>query len=174
MRVLPLTVAVVAVAVGFWDGALASHIRHFSLAQLGREAQLIVVGELVAADSFWDESHETIYTDYLLAVERTAKGCRRDFVTVRLMGGTIDGKTLTVHGNPSLAVGERVVLALRDQGDFATLVGMAQGKWTVVARQERLVVRRQSGGAAEGGGPDLDLDELLRRMGAGGRDANED
>jgi hypothetical protein len=126
-RLFPLLVLLVLLA----PEAAATTLRSFSLHQLFRAADHVVVGEVVSQRSFWNEAHDTIYTDFTVAVEVAEKGTKVDSVTVRLMGGTVGDTHLSISGNASLAEGERVLLVLREQGDFCTLVGMSQGKWNV-------------------------------------------
>ncbi len=145
--------------------AHATLIRPFSLQQLFREADLVVVGTVTSHHSFWNEARDTIYTEYQVAVERTEKGTARETLTVRLMGGRVGETELKIAGNPRLETGERVLLVLRDQGEFQTLVGLAQGKWSVrrldgtdlASRGSRLTTpaREQA---------ERPLDELLREM----------
>ena len=131
MRREVLVVVLVVVAV-FWAGASqASLVRSFSLQDLYREADLVVVGEVSCSSSFWNEAHDTIYTEHTIALERAAKGKPGDQVIVRLMGGTVDGKTLRVAGNAQVEKGERVLLVLRKAGGFHVVIGMSQGKWSV-------------------------------------------
>ncbi len=137
-RILPLLLLLVLLA----PEAAATSVRPFSLHQLFREADLIVLGKVTGEVSFWNGAHDTIYTDYTVAVESTRKGLSVDTVVVRLMGGTVGPTTLSVAGNAIFAVGERVLLVLRNQGDFHTLVGMSQGKWSVWRSDGIDVVRR--------------------------------
>ncbi len=140
--------------------AQASTVRGFSLPQILAQADTVVVGKVVSQRSFWNEAHDTIYTEFTITVESMAKGHHRPTVVLRLMGGAVGGVRLAVAGNPSLDVGERVLLATRDQGEFQTLVGMAQGKWSVRKIDGADYVSR-SGLATR---DDLPLDDLLRRM----------
>ncbi len=126
-RLFPLLVLLVLLA----PEAAATTVRSFSLHQLFREADHVVVGKVVSQRSFWNEAHDTIYTDYTVAIEATEKGAKVDSLTVRLMGGTVGEMSLSVSGNAVLDKGERVLLVLRDQVEFHTLVGMSQGKWNV-------------------------------------------
>ncbi len=130
--------------------AAATTVRSFSLRQLFREADRVVVGEVTGKRSFWNDAHDTIYTEYTVAVERTEKGTQVDTVTVRLMGGTVGETSLTIAGNAVLAKGERVLLVLRDQGGYHTLVGMSQGKWHVRRANGIDAVHRGPASATEG------------------------
>ncbi|MBM4352292.1 MAG: hypothetical protein FJ109_00630 [Deltaproteobacteria bacterium] len=129
MRAVSLVAFVVVLAV--IGTTSASVVRPFTLQELYSTAQLVVVGEVTGQTTFWNEAHDTIYTEYLVKPERVVKGEAPAEVRLRLMGGSLDGKTLTVPGNAPVEEGERVLLALRDQGSFQTLVGMSQGKWSL-------------------------------------------
>lgn len=111
--------------------AQASLVRGFSLQQLRSEAHRVVVGKVTAARSFWNEGKDKIYTEYTVEVQRVVKGEKVSKLTVRLMGGRVGERELTVSGNPSIDVGERVLLFLRDYDSFHAVVGMSQGKWSV-------------------------------------------
>jgi hypothetical protein len=162
-RLFPLLVLLVLLV----PEAAATTVRSFSLPQLFREADHVVVGKVVGQRSFWNEAHDTIYTDFTVAVEATEKGAQVENVTVRLMGGTVGATRLSISGNASLKEGERVLLVLRDQGDFHTLVGMSQGKWNVRRVEGIDVVQRGPAPA----GTDLfstrqpkPLSELLKQL----------
>jgi len=127
-----LSLAAFATALLMLSGAAeASLVRSFSLQELFKEADVVLVGKVVESVSFWNEAHDTIYTEHTVSVERAEKGSANDKVTVRLMGGTVDGKTLSVAGNARMEKGERVLLVLRKAGPFHVVVGMSQGKWSV-------------------------------------------
>ena len=148
--------------------AEATLIRAFSLQELHRTADKVVTGTVTGANSFWNEAHDTIYTEYTVVVESTLKGAGGKTLSVRLMGGAVDDRELLVAGNAKLEVGEEVLLCLRTNVGFHTLVGMSQGKWTV---------RRHDGidhafrGPALGDVPrregEIPLTELLEKMTAG-------
>lgn|GEM_PF-4104553 len=106
-------------------------VRGFSLQELAREAHNVVIGTVEGARSFYNDDGSVIYTHYTVEVERSVKGLAPAIIEVRLMGGSVGDRELIVAGNPRIENGERVLLFLRDQLDFYTLVGMSQGKWSV-------------------------------------------
>jgi len=55
-------------------------------------------------------------------------------VVVRVLGGVVDHQELIVSGTPKFEPGERVLLFLKDRGEFHAVVGMHYGKWSVVSR----------------------------------------
>ena len=111
--------------------ASAAWVRSFTIQQLYEEADRVVVGQVSARESFWNDAHDTIYTESRVDVKRTEKGSVRESVVVRQMGGQVGDVELIISGNASLQIGERVLLFLRDHGDYCAIVGMSQGKWSV-------------------------------------------
>ncbi|RMG15966.1 MAG: hypothetical protein D6729_11590 [Deltaproteobacteria bacterium] len=93
------------------------------------------------------------YTHTTLIVERSLKGTRKagEAVVVRQMGGTLDGKTLTVPGDARFEVGERVVVFLADREPgtgvlFLTALGQSKLHVAGRARDGDLILQRQLGG----------------------------
>jgi hypothetical protein len=142
-----------------------SVVRAFSLADLYREAHRIVLGAVEDSSAAWDEAHETIYTTHTLRVERVVKGEAVSVLRVRQMGGRVGDRELTVAGNARIKPGERVLLVLRENPGFYTLVGMSQGKWSVRKIDGKDHAFR---GAALGDLPkqegEVPLEDLLERM----------
>lgn len=162
-RILPLLVLSVLLA----PAAMATTVRSFTLPNLFREADLVAMGEVTGERSFWNAARDTIYTEYTVSVESVKKGATVATVNVRLMGGTVGQTSLTIAGNAALATGERVLLFLRDQGSYHTLVGMAQGKWTVRRVRGTDLVRRGSSVVGPEAPPqpgEKPLSELLERL----------
>ncbi len=146
--------------------AQALLIRNFSLTDLTREAHVVVLGQVVGSRSFYSDDHSVIYTHYTLDVQQSLKGLAPSLLEVRLMGGVVGDTELLISGNPYLQAGERVVLFLRDYGQFYTMVGMSQGKWSVRDIQGRPFAYRGTAPDQEGPLPgELPLDELLALCG---------
>jgi len=82
------------------------------------------------------------YTDYVVRVNKTFRGEDRDTITVRQMGGTVDGFTLTVdkYEYPTMATGDEILLFLKpadksQPGDAYWVSGVGQGFWRVKGQQ---------------------------------------
>jgi hypothetical protein len=83
-----------------------------------------------------------IYTDYIVRVSKTYRGEYHDSVTVRELGGTVDGFTLTVDQDeyPPMTPGDDVVLFLvptdksQPNGTY-WVTGVGQGFWRVKGQQ---------------------------------------
>ena len=116
--------------------AMATTVRAFDTWGLVVASDRIVRAQVIESKSFWNGDHTRIYTDTVFRVrtayyEREADSKRRpsprDEVVVRQLGGTMEGARMTVPGTTSFQIGDDVVLFLRHQRGFHTLVGMAQG-----------------------------------------------
>lgn len=98
--------------------ASASTFARIGLDHLVAGNGLIVVGEVVGARSYWNESRTFILTDVRFAVSEILKGstATRE-ITVTLPGGKVDDLTSVVVGAADLSPGNWYVLFLR-QGDL--------------------------------------------------------
>ena len=98
-------------------------------------ADVVCVGAVVAQHAAWNAERTRIYTTTEVRVERTLKGKRTagEVITVRQLGGVVDGISQVVPGNARLTPGETAVLFLDadETLPFHYVVGMAQGKFTV-------------------------------------------
>jgi hypothetical protein len=105
----------------------------------------VVIGTVVEAvppawDAPTDPLHDpclTIQSDYLVQVEQRLRGQPGETVRVRLSGGTIGPYTQSYDPQPELAVGDQVLLFLREAQPSTLLppaydiVGGPQGRWSV-------------------------------------------
>lgn len=87
-----------------------------SLGDLVRDADHVVVADIVSAKSAWDARHETIVTTIELAVVESWKGdaLPAEHIAFDQPGGTVGDITMTVAGLSSFKPGERAVIFLRD------------------------------------------------------------
>ena len=106
--------------------ATASLMRAMDLAELTASADQIVVGDVLSANSAWDNGHRNIYSTIEISVQESWKGVAPSDgkIRIRQLGGTVGEIEMTVHGMPRFAPGERALLFLRQ----ARVVGMGQGK----------------------------------------------
>lgn len=149
------------------QGTSALHQRYADLGTLAWASHQIVAGEVVAASApYWVDTgtdRPAIFTDYLVRVERQLRGFPAATVIVRRQGGTIGTCTHLLTSEPTLAVGDRLLLFLYEGGrtnvpphTYAVLGG-SQGYWALDA----------AGRVAPTAYPDLagaHLDEIAARI----------
>lgn len=103
--------------------------------QLVSRADAIFKGSVIDKTSRWTGEGAThhIVTLVTFQVEETYKGTPTPTQTLRFLGGTVGGDTLSVPEMPQFEVGQKAVLFVVDNGKlFCPLVGVAQGRFHVV------------------------------------------
>jgi hypothetical protein len=134
--------------------AFASVVRVLPLPELVRRSQVVAVADVESSVSSWVD--ERIVTDSVLVVESPLLGAAGgERLTVRTLGGEVDGLGQRVFGEPWLRRGERYLLFLEpfpssEPTALLRPVGMAQGALPVVASPEGTFVT-----------PNADLSALL-------------
>lgn len=127
-------------------GAGATVLVELGVAELTRGAEAVVHGTVIRVGSRLHRRRAEPETLVEVRVARRLAGAAGPVVRLRERGGSSGGRTVRVHGVPTFAPGEEVVVFLerRPSGrrDLRTL-GMAQGKLRVVRGQagEALVAR---------------------------------
>lgn len=151
----PLRVAAIALTL-LAAPASASVVVPLDLPELVGRSELIVHAVPTRQESVWEGGR--IVTRTTLRVIGALKGSAGKEVEVRHFGGVVHGIGQKLYGEPTFSLGEEVVLFLRSQGGELRTVGMAQGKFRVVAdpRTGRREAIQELGGLA-----------LARRRGAG-------
>lgn len=92
----------------------------------------IVIGEVLAVRSRWNEDRSRIVTDVTLRVDQTLKGGASGELTLTQIGGEVDGLRYTVEGAPRFSAGEQALLfAWRDRAGRPQVSGLAQGKFDI-------------------------------------------
>lgn len=165
MKALTILLTVGVLLTSQW--ASGSVIRAYSLDELADEADVVVTGLVVASNSFWNEDKSVIYTHYTISVNRSFKEDLGSTIVVRVMGGVVDGRELLVSGNARLQEGEQVLLFLRNHGEYSTIIGMSQGKFSLrEVNRDTLVWRGpalEAGVARQAG--EVTLPEFLKQCG---------
>jgi hypothetical protein len=106
--------------------AQATTAINLSLAELSDSANVVVIGEVVQSQSYWDGG--VILTDSTLSVIDCLKGACGQDVVVTTIGGEVGSIAQAVIGESSYRPGEQVMAFLRTQPDGRLqTVGMAQG-----------------------------------------------
>lgn len=122
------------------------------LEKVGSGAAVVLQGTVRSVESI--RRNGRIYTDAVVSVATCMRGTCGQAVTVRQLGGEIDGAGTAVEGAARFAAGDEVMLFLRPRldGAFAP-VGMAQGAFQVERGADGAVraYRRDLGGVSFAG-----------------------
>lgn len=121
----------------------ASQFTELPFDQVARESRFIVRGSVLNTWSAWDNAHEVIYTYATVRVGRYfGEATGPDTLTVREVGGSVDGYTQEAIGFPMIRSGEDVVLFLSNWEDSADyrIHAFNQGKYLVRNRGGREIV----------------------------------
>lgn len=100
-------------------------------------ARAIVKGRVTGIESRYDDRRQLIHTYVTLRVQSVFKGdIKTQEIVVRQVGGQVGDRVHIVHGAPSFAVGEEVLVYLNTAADGALQVAhLSLGKFTI--RQQR-------------------------------------
>ncbi|MCK6571301.1 hypothetical protein L6V77_09395 [Myxococcota bacterium] len=137
IRVLSAAVALCTATafVGTPSPADATIVKRLTVSEMARRADVVVLGRVVGQTATWNPERTRIHTLTELLVGESLKGGARtgETLTIRQLGGTLDGLVQTVPGNARFAVGEEVVVFLdKDEAQpLHYVIGMAQGKFAV-------------------------------------------
>ena len=108
----------------------ASIVRALGLEELVEQSDRIFVGRVAYSESFAYPSGN-IGTWHRIVIERDIRGAAPDEreVLVETLGGSLDGVSMRIEGEPSFTIGERVFVFARDDGGVQAFrpVGMGQG-----------------------------------------------
>ncbi|HVF72085.1 MAG TPA: hypothetical protein VM940_10810 [Chthoniobacterales bacterium] len=105
-----------------------------SFDRLVSDAEMIFEGTVTDLRSEWagEGTDRHIVTYVTFKVEDALKGALGPDYTIRMMGGTIDGKTLEVTDAPRFKVGDRDILFVEHNGtQFIPLVGIMHGRFRI-------------------------------------------
>ncbi len=190
------------VAKGLLRGAMALAIAASVVAPLGattlvRESldglvagnRAIVVGEVLEANSYWNEEHTFILTDVRVATREILKGeVNQSELTVTLMGGRVGDITTLIVGGAELIPGNSYVLFLNEenlpgveraltvrdlcQGAFDVRIGRDGLRAVSQANRHPLLPDARGSFEAEGGVEGFPMTSMLQSIrNMAGRDA---
>lgn len=94
--------------------------------ELAKQADRIVLGDVLAANSRWNRNNTLIVTDVTLRAGLTLKGDDRGIETIEIIGGTVGELSLRASDMPVLVAGDSVLLFLNSDD---TIVGSFQGAY---------------------------------------------
>ena len=102
--------------------------------ELVSRAEVIFEGEVTDLKSQWigEGSEHRIVTYVTFKVDQALKGDPGSTYSIRMLGGTVDGRTMAVSDAPKFKVGDHDVLFIQDNGrQFIPLVGIQHGRFRV-------------------------------------------
>ena len=105
---------------------------HFD--ELVSRAHVIFEGEVTGLQSQWigEGAQHRIVTFVTFKVNDTLKGDAGTTYSIRMLGGTVDGRTMEVTDAPKFKVGDHDLLFVENNGSqFIPLVGIQHGRFRV-------------------------------------------
>ena len=115
--------------------AYGTTVVSLSVDKMSQEADLIVRGIVHSQNTQWNDAKNRIYTITKIEVAETYKGNTKSAktISIRQIGGEIDGLVQTVAGNAKFAQGEEVLVFLESnsRAGIHFVMGMAQGKYSI-------------------------------------------
>lgn len=117
--------------------------------ELVSRAQVIFDGEVTGLQSQWigEGAQHRIVTFVTFKVNQAIKGDPGSTYSMRMLGGTVDGRTMRVTDAPEFKVGDRSVLFVENNGSqFIPLVGIQHGSFRVQKDQSGRETLRTGGG----------------------------
>ncbi len=97
-------------------------------------AQVIFEGDVTAIQSQWigEGAEHRIVTFVTFKVDDSLKGDAGTSYTIRMLGGTVDGRTMSVTDAPKFQVGDHDLLFVENNGSqFIPLVGIQHGRFRI-------------------------------------------
>jgi len=113
----------------------ATTVQKFTLQDLAKKSEAIVMAKVVDQSSRQDASNKEIYTYITVSVLESVKGAKGEkSITIRQLGGTVGNLISVVPGMPTFKNGEEAVLFLspKDQAGYPWVMGLQQGKYSIV------------------------------------------
>jgi len=112
--------------------ANATTMLKYSTAELTTKANNIVVGKITDKVIGWNEDKTKIFTYTTIEVITSVKGTTEtNTITIKKVGGIVDGVGMMVDGVAEYKTGEECVLFLKKHGRNFKTVGMMQGKYNI-------------------------------------------
>ncbi len=102
--------------------------------ELVGRAQIIFEGQVTGLKSQWigEGAEHRIVTYVTFKVDDTLKGDAGATYSIRMLGGTVDGRTMEVTDAPKFKIGDHDVLFVENNGSqFIPLVGIQHGRFRV-------------------------------------------
>ena len=132
--ILLMSCALVVISSAAW----ATIVKSFTLRGLATAAHEVVRGEVIDEEVVYDAWWGRVYTHTTVRVDEAIGGTARagDLIQVRQLGGILDGIETILVGTSDFTLGDEVVLFTRSDGAFHYLVGMSQGRYSVLRNED--------------------------------------
>ncbi len=115
------------------ENGLGTLVIRLTKADLVKKAHTILTGQVLTMRSEWNDDKTIIYSYIKVVVNEVIKGSLSDgIVVLKQPGGQVDDVVMKDIGSPQFSEGEDVVLFLIQVEDYFQVLGLAQGKFTVV------------------------------------------
>jgi hypothetical protein len=109
----------------------ATTIERLNLDTLVKKSNRIVIGKVRSSRTYWSSDRKLILTSTTIDIEETVKGQGAPTVEITTIGGKIGDLTLHVAGMPQFEKDENAVVFVEKSGIYSTVVGLAQGKFSI-------------------------------------------
>jgi hypothetical protein len=117
--------------------------------ELVSRAEIIFQGSVTDVRSQWigEGAQRHIVTFVTFKVDDAIKGSPGASYTIRMLGGTVDGRTMEVTDAPKFKKGDRDFLFVENNGkQFVPLVGIMHGRYRVAREQDGREIVATNGG----------------------------
>ncbi len=140
MRILKLSILLICflfVVFSLNYKAVASTALKLSLEDMSVQSKEIILGEVKDKVSFWGEGQKKIFTRITIEVSEVVKGENVEkMLTIVQPGGEVGNIGMKVQGLANFNIGEEALLFLRKSERDYIVVGLAQGKISVMEEKE--------------------------------------
>lgn len=129
----------------FWPSVSeATVVPYRSLDQMIQKSSRVVRARVMEKKYLWGPGRRHIYTDYKMKVLEHLKGDVGPEITVRQLGGVMNGVVMRIPGSAHYKLNEEVVLFLEVQrrGGYYFVMDLAAGKFEVVRIQGQPFIQR--------------------------------
>jgi len=105
-----------------------------SIEELTDRSTLIITGKVVEINTYKNEENGVISREVMVIPDKILKGevQSKAPIAITVWGGTVDDITMYVPGSPNFEEGEKVLLFLSENKGKKGVVGLAQGKFSLI------------------------------------------
>jgi hypothetical protein len=123
-----------------------------TFSELVAKAETVARVEVVSQSSQWDTSvsgQKVIHTYVQCRVIKQLKGAEQTTLSLRFLGGQVDGAVMQIPDMPTFVTGRRYIVFVAANGRaFCPLVGVMHGTYSLAADSAGIEHVRRSNGAA--------------------------